>query len=122
MGSAGIALEAAREPDALVLGLELEKQVADLSGIDRLARFQRRFESADEGGVETGPQGELRALPLPGWIDPGKGPVVQLEAEVEGQLQVVVAERVGNDRDQLVRRRDPLGKGIPRGSREEVGG
>ena len=35
-------------------------------------------------------------LPLPGVVDAGKGAIVLLEAEVEGELQVVVGDRVGD--------------------------
>jgi hypothetical protein len=47
---------------------------------------------------------------------------VQLEAEVEGELQVVVAERVGDGRDQLVDSGERFGKGLPRRLGKKLGG
>src|SRR6185295_17290719 len=58
--------------------------------------------------LERGAQGEQRRLPLPAVVDPAQPAVVQLVAEVERELEVLVGKGVGTggqrDRREMVRR------------------
>ena len=83
-------LEMAGERDALVFGLEAKEQVADLCRVDRLARPRRGFQGIEEGLLEHRPHRKQPGTPLPSGIDALESAVVELEAEVERQLQIVV--------------------------------
>ena len=57
---------------------------------DGHGRTQRRL----EGRLQAGAQAQQARVPLPALVDPGQPAVVQLVAEVERELQVVVRQRV----------------------------
>ena len=102
-----------------------EEEIADLDrDRPRSARPTRALQRVEEGLLEHRPHSEQRRAPLPARVDAREGAVVQLVAEVERQLQVVVAERVDHVDAQVPDevRRFPRGEvGIPRAASEQRG-
>lgn len=98
-------LQVPGERDALVGGLDAEEGLADFRGVGRLGGPELGPQCHQEATLQLPPDREQARVPLPGRIDSVEGAVVQLEAEVEGELEVVVAERV---LDLLAERRDDL--------------
>jgi hypothetical protein len=93
-------LEMAGERNPFVFGLEAEEQIADLRRVHRIVIGDRRLERIEESPLQHRPGRQQGWIPLPGGIDPGKGAVMELEAEVERQLQVVVSEWVVDERNE----------------------
>ncbi len=107
----GLDLEVTGERDALIFGLDAEEQLADLRRVDRLAGVDRGLERVEESPLEHRPHRQESRVPLPSGIDPWEGAVVKLEAEVERQLQVVLADRVLDLGDESLRILRGLGRG-----------
>src|SRR5881392_3302640 len=84
----------ARKRDPFVGGLESKESFAHRQRIHCLAVWDLGLKRRQEGPLEAGPYGEQLRAPLPGGIDARVGAVVQLVAEVESELQVIVAERL----------------------------
>jgi hypothetical protein len=101
-----VALREHRQRGALVgLGDLTQREVHVLWSRGR-ARLSGELEQPlVEAALQRGAQGEQRGLPLPFGQDPGEAPVVQLVAEVEHELDVVVGEHVWRVRDREGRQR-----------------
>src|SRR4051794_17159849 len=104
-----LGLQIAGEGDAVVLALQPEKLVADRLGGDVVARTKLTPQRRHELLLENGAGREQRRIPLPARVDRLEAAVVQLEAEVEGELQVVVAERVADLGAELGRAQSEVG-------------
>src|SRR3954454_24778741 len=87
-------LEVPGERDPFVTRLDAEEVIADLLRVNRLARPKLCFQSPEECPLEQSPHRKQRGTPLPCRVHIREGAVMQLEADVEGQLQVVVRERI----------------------------
>ena len=101
-----VALEVARERRRVVGGLDRTQFDVHLvaAGGHRDVAPQRGLEAA----LQLGAQGEQRRLPLPAVVHAGQPAVVQLVAEVERELEVLVA--AGDRRDGQAR--DAAGHGV----------
>ncbi|HZO06986.1 MAG TPA: hypothetical protein VFB52_11410 [Solirubrobacterales bacterium] len=111
----GHRLQMTGERRTVVGTLELEERIADAVGVHRFDRH-RGSQSRVELPLQHRPRGEQPGVPLPARVDAGEGAVVQLVTEVEGELEVVIGERVGHflteGRDRL--RRDGVTHGSHR--------
>ena len=91
-------LEVAGQRRPVVLALELEEEVADPVGVDTGVGRYLLLERPEEGLLHQPAELQQRDLRLPCRIDVGEPAVAQLETDVEGEMEVVVAERI-NIRD-----------------------
>ena len=89
-------LQVAGERRPGVLGDDPLQGLADRGELDRLRRAATSSATAASKGTLQGrEEGEQRRRPLPALVDPADAAVVELVGDVEGQLQVFVADRVG---------------------------
>ena len=96
---AAVALEVAGERRSVVGRLDLAQHDVHLLGGDlALGRTERADQARLEARLELPAQREQRRLPLPVVRDTRQAAVVQLVGEVEGELEVLVGERVGRHR------------------------
>ena len=89
-----MALDCASERWPGVVVDDRPQRVLDRAGLDLHGR-DRVPERLLERPLERLPRGEQVRIPLPAGIDACEAPVVKLVAGVEGQVEVVVAQRIG---------------------------
>jgi hypothetical protein len=87
-------LDVGRQRRALLLGDRPEREI-DLGRGNRLGdRRDRTEQSPLELGLEPPPQRQQGRLPLPTVVDSRQPAVVELVAQLQGELKVLVAQRI----------------------------
>jgi hypothetical protein len=94
-----LALDVARQRRPVVgIGDGAQREVHLLRRRRRVRSRDGRVERGLEGGLEVAAQGQQGRLPLPLVGDARQAAVVQLVAEVQRKLQVLIAQRIGGSR------------------------